>query len=65
MVEILCTHICEWTNETWGNYSRNEGRGDKENDGVNSILYIVRTFVNVTMYPQCNNNKNFKKNSKF
>jgi hypothetical protein len=32
------------------------GRGLKENDvGVNLNMYTVRTFVNVTMYPQYNN----------
>jgi hypothetical protein len=35
------------------------GGRTKENDGgVNST--IVRTFVNVTMYPQYNNNKKYK-----
>jgi hypothetical protein len=46
------------------------GRGIKENGGgVNSAiqLYIVRTFVNVTIFPQYNNNNNkwekeFKRN---
>jgi hypothetical protein len=32
----------------------------KENDGGGEFKYIVRTLVNVTMYPQYNNN-NFKK----
>jgi hypothetical protein len=47
------------------NYSRNRGREDKkENDGGGEFNYdiLLRTFVNVTMYPQDNNNaikKNF------
>jgi hypothetical protein len=31
-------------------------------EGVNSTMIIVRTFVNVTMYPQYNNNTIIKKN---
>jgi hypothetical protein len=27
MVQILCTQVCKWKNETCGNYSRNGGRG--------------------------------------
>jgi hypothetical protein len=58
MVQILCAYLCSWKNETCWNYSRNGVRGIQENDGgVNSIWYIVRTFVNVTMYSQHNNNK--------
>jgi hypothetical protein len=34
MVQILCTHVCKWKNETCLNYSRNGGRGIKENDRV-------------------------------
>jgi hypothetical protein len=35
-----------------------EGGGTKENvDGSEYNWYIVRTFVNVTMYSQYNNNK--------
>jgi hypothetical protein len=29
MVEILCTHVCKWKNETCRNDSRNRGREDK------------------------------------
>jgi hypothetical protein len=29
MVQILCTHVCKWKNETCGNYSRNGGEEDK------------------------------------
>jgi low temperature requirement protein LtrA len=39
----------------------------KENDGWGvTLIYIVSSFVNVTMYPQYNNNitKNFKKKLK-
>jgi hypothetical protein len=31
------------------------GRGIKENDELNLIEYIVRTFVNFAMYSQYNN----------
>jgi hypothetical protein len=35
---------------------RKGGGGVKENDGGGKFNYdTVRTFVNVTMYPQCNN----------
>jgi hypothetical protein len=41
------------------------GGGIKKNDEeVNSTWYIVRTFVNVTMYPQHNNNRKRKKEKK-
>jgi hypothetical protein len=33
MVQILCTHLWKWKNETCLNYSRNRARGAKENDG--------------------------------
>jgi hypothetical protein len=32
-VEGFCTHVCKLKNETCENYSRNEGRGSKENVG--------------------------------
>jgi hypothetical protein len=56
MVQMLCTRVCKWKNETWWNYSRNGGGGIKENDGrgwiqVWYIWYIIRIFVNATMYP--------------
>jgi hypothetical protein len=38
------------------NSSRNRGGGIKENDGVVNLRYIIRAFVNVTLYPQYNNN---------
>jgi hypothetical protein len=34
------------------------GGGIKENDERNEFKYDIRNFVNVTMYPQYNNNKN-------
>jgi hypothetical protein len=46
--------------ETCWNYSRNGGEGHKEEYwGRGEFKYniIVRTFVNVTMYPQCKSNK--------
>jgi hypothetical protein len=33
------------------------GGGIKENDGGRDVNYIERYFVNVTVYPQYNNNK--------
>jgi hypothetical protein len=43
MVQMLCTRVCKWKNETCLNYSRNGERGLKENDGkVNSsIIYLI------------------------
>jgi hypothetical protein len=39
LVQILCTQVCKWKNESCWNYSRNGGRGIKENDGgVNSSM---------------------------
>jgi hypothetical protein len=61
IVETLCIHVCKWKNETCCNYSRNGGRGTKENDGGSEFNYDIRTFVNVTMYPQYNNNKKMHK----
>jgi hypothetical protein len=40
MVEILCTYVWKWKNETW-NYSRNGGKGEKENDGGGEFNYDV------------------------
>jgi hypothetical protein len=28
-VQLLCTYVCRWKNETCGNYSSNGGRRDK------------------------------------
>jgi hypothetical protein len=36
-------------------------RGIKENNGRGELNYVVRTFVNVTMYSQYNNNMIIKK----
>jgi hypothetical protein len=64
IVQILCTHVCKWKNETCWNYSRNGKWGgwrrmlEKVNSYLNSqiyLWYIVRTFVNVIMYFQHNN----------
>jgi hypothetical protein len=44
-----------------------QGKGRiKENDGGGEFNYDIRTFVNVSMYPQCNNNitKKRKRTSK-
>jgi hypothetical protein len=38
------------------------GGGIKENEGGVNLRYIVSTFVNVTMYPQYNNNNKKLKN---
>jgi hypothetical protein len=39
MVEIFCTHLCKWKNETCWNYSRNGGEEIKENDGGGKFKY--------------------------
>jgi hypothetical protein len=46
MVQILCTHVCKWENETCSNYSRNGGRGDKRKmmEGVNSTTMYYKNF---------------------
>jgi hypothetical protein len=41
MVQILCTHACKWKNDTCSNYSRNRGRGTKENDGGDELKYDI------------------------
>jgi hypothetical protein len=41
MVEILCTHVCKWKNETCSSYSRNGGEGIKENDGGGEFKYGI------------------------
>jgi hypothetical protein len=41
MVEILCTHVCKWKNETCGNYSRNRGGEIKENDRGGGFKYDI------------------------
>jgi hypothetical protein len=41
MVKILCTHVCEWKNDTCQSYSRNGGGRMKENSGGgdSSMIY--------------------------
>jgi hypothetical protein len=44
MVQILCTHVCKWKNETCLNCCRNGGEGIKENNGgmnSNNIFDIL------------------------
>jgi hypothetical protein len=55
MVEIPCTHVCKWKNGTWWNYSKCGGEIKRMVEGMN-LRNIVRTFVNVKIYPQYNNN---------
>jgi hypothetical protein len=40
IVQILCTHVCKWKNDTCGNYSRNGRRAGKRRmvEGLNSIM---------------------------
>jgi hypothetical protein len=39
MMEILCTHVCKWKNETCSNYSRRDEGRIKENDGEGEFNY--------------------------
>jgi hypothetical protein len=41
VMEILCTHVCKWRNETCRNYSKNGGRVIKENDGGGAFNYDI------------------------
>jgi hypothetical protein len=41
VVEILHTRAYKWKNETCWNYSRNGGRGIKENDGGGEFSYDI------------------------
>jgi hypothetical protein len=41
MVQILCTHVCRWKNETCQNYSRNGGAEIKECDGGGEFKYDI------------------------
>jgi hypothetical protein len=44
MVQIICTHVCKWKNETCWNYSRNRTRGGwrRRVEGVNSsMIYLI------------------------
>jgi hypothetical protein len=66
MVQILC----KWKNKTCWNYSKNRGREDKGEwwrgwIQVWCIWYIVRTFVNATMYPSTTIKNVFKKRNGF
>jgi hypothetical protein len=40
IVQILCTHVCKWKNDTCLNYSRNGGE-IKENDGGDEFKYDI------------------------
>jgi hypothetical protein len=61
-VEMLRTYVCKWKDETCCNYSRDGVRRDKGERwrGWIQLWCIIRTFVNVTMYPQNSNNKKKK-----
>jgi hypothetical protein len=53
-VQKMCTHARKWESDTCWNYSRNQKRGMKENGRRGKFMYIwyiVRTHVNITMYP--------------
>jgi hypothetical protein len=54
-VEILYTHIQKWKNETCWSYSWNAGGELKENNTGGEFNYDIRSFVNVTVYPQYKN----------
>jgi hypothetical protein len=41
MAKILCKHVYKWKNETCWNYSRNEGKGIKENDEGGEFNYGI------------------------
>jgi hypothetical protein len=41
MVQILCTHLCKWKNDTHRNCCRNEGGKIKENDGGGEFNYDI------------------------
>jgi hypothetical protein len=61
LVEILCTHVQKWKNETCWNYSRNGGGEIKENDGgVNSTMIYCKNFCKCHNVPQCSNKKDKK-----
>jgi hypothetical protein len=46
----MCTHICKWKTETCWNYSRKGERGEWWRG------WVVKAFINITMYSQPNNN---------
>jgi hypothetical protein len=41
IVQILCTYVCKWKNDTCWNYSRNEGGAIKENDRWGRFKYDI------------------------
>jgi hypothetical protein len=57
IVQTLFAHEWKWKNENCCNYSRNVEKGIKEllRHWI-WLWYILRIFINVTMYPQYNNN---------
>jgi hypothetical protein len=61
MVRIFCTHVSKWKIRTVSTETPGIGgvRKKKTDGGVNSVMiYCENLFLNVTMYPQYNNNKN-------
>jgi hypothetical protein len=40
-VQILCTHVCKWKNETCRKYSRNGGQRIKEHDVGGKFKYDI------------------------
>jgi hypothetical protein len=44
MVQILCTHVCKWKNETSGNYSGIGRGGMKENGGGGGSEFKYNVF---------------------
>jgi hypothetical protein len=64
MVEILCTNVWKWKNETCWNYSKNGGRGIKENDGGDEFKIYYKYFCkchNVPPVQQWYDNKKTKR----
>jgi hypothetical protein len=41
MVEIVCTCVWKWKNETYWNYSKKEEEGIKDNDGGGEFNYDI------------------------
>jgi hypothetical protein len=55
MVQILCSQVCKCKTDSCWNYSRNGGikqSGGKGLIQVWYVWYVVRTFINVTVYLQ-------------
>jgi hypothetical protein len=44
MVEILCSHVQKWKDETCWNYSKNGGMGINENDGGSEFKIYCKHF---------------------